>query len=193
MKRICVFCGSSLGNRKEYADAARRFGQVMVQMAVDLVYGGGSIGLMGVLADAILSEGGQVFGVIPERLATKELAHTGLTRLYVVTSMHERKAVMAELAHGFAALPGGLGTFEELFEVVTWAQLGIHRKPIGLLNTAGYFDPLIAMIEAAIDEGFIQAEHRELLVVEEDSEALLGRLLRHRPPAVPKIIGSAEA
>jgi hypothetical protein len=165
----------------------------MVQMAVDLVYGGGSIGLMGVLADAILSEGGQVFGVIPERLATKELAHTGLTRLYVVTSMHERKAVMAELAHGFAALPGGLGTFEELFEVVTWAQLGIHRKPIGLLNTAGYFDPLIAMIEAAIDEGFIQAEHRELLVVEEDSEALLGRLLRHRPPAVPKIIGSAEA
>ena len=134
-----------------------------------------------------------MFGVIPERLATKELAHTGLTRLYVVTSMHERKAVMAELAHGFAALPGGLGTFEELFEVVTWAQLGIHRKPIGLLNTAGYFDPLIAMIEAAIDEGFIQAEHRELLVVEEDSEALLGRLLRHRPPAVPKIIGSAEA
>jgi len=148
---------------------------------------------MGILADSVLTKGGQAFGVIPASLATKELAHSGLTRLDIVTSMHERKAGMARLADAFVGLPGGLGTFEELFEVITWAQLGLHRKPVGLLNAARYFDPLVFMVDRAIEEGFVHPEHRRLIVVEEDPNELLERLEHHRLPSLPKTIRTAES
>jgi len=150
VKRICVFAGSSAGGRPAYAEAARELGQALVGRGLGVVYGGGSVGLMGTLADAVLAAGGEVIGVIPGPLARREFAHAGLTRMHVVGSMHERKALMASLVDGFVALPGGFGTFEETLEVLTWSQLGIHRKPIGLLNTAGFFDPLLAWIEKAI-------------------------------------------
>lgn len=151
------------------------------------------MGLMGILANAVLNSGGSVYGVIPKRLATRELAHPRLTHLEIVASMHERKARMAELADAFVALPGGLGTFEELFEVITWTQLGIHRKPVGLLNLAGYFDQLVGLIERAIMEGFVAPEHRELIVVEEEPETLIHSLSAHRLPPVPTIIGTEES
>ena len=193
MQRICVFCGSSPGLNQGYANAARALGRELAGRGLDLVYGGGSVGLMGVLADAVLAEGGRVFGVIPRQLATEELAHRGLTSLKIVSSMHERKACMAELADAFIALPGGYGTFEELFEAITWSQLGIHRKPVGLLNTARYFDPLVLMIGRAIEEGFIVPENRHLVVVSESPQELLEKLSQHRLPPVPRIISADES
>ncbi len=153
--RICVFCGSRPGGRDEYVDQARRLGELLTSRDIGLVYGGASVGLMGAVADAVLNAGGEVIGVIPEALAVKELAHQQVGDLRVVGSMHERKALMAELSDAFIALPGGFGTFEELFEMVTWAQLGMHRKPFGILNVAGFFDGLLALVDHAIEEGFI--------------------------------------
>lgn len=164
----------------------------MAGRGLQLVYGGGSVGLMGVLADTVLAEGGQVFGIIPRQLATEELAHRGLTSLRIVSSMHERKACMAELADAFVALPGGYGTFEETLEAITWSQLGIHRKPVGLLNVARFFDPLVQLIERAIEEGFVIPENRELVVISESPAELLEKIVEHRLPNVATIIRPEE-
>jgi uncharacterized protein (TIGR00730 family) len=185
VKRICVFCGSSVGVRPAYASAARAMAAELVRRRIGVVYGGGGIGLMGVLADAMLEGGGEVIGVIPRPLASKELAHTGLTEMRVVESMHERKALMASLADGFVAMPGGLGTFEETLEILTWSQLGIHRKPIGLLNVDGYYDGLLAMLAHAIAEGFVPAEYRALSVTASSPAALLDLMESWRPPDFP--------
>jgi cytokinin riboside 5'-monophosphate phosphoribohydrolase len=186
MQRVCVFCGSRAGEHTTYRHAATELGRLLSERRSGLVFGGGSVGLMGVLADAVLASGGEVIGVIPQRLATKELLHPGVPDMRLVPDMHARKALMAELADAFIALPGGYGTFEELFEVITWAQLGIHAKPIGLLNTAGYYDPLVRLIDHSIDTGFIRPEHRDLIVVEERPAELLDRLATHRMPSVRK-------
>jgi uncharacterized protein (TIGR00730 family) len=187
MRRLCVFCGSSAGLNPVYADSARGLGELLVARGLGLVYGAGHVGLMGILADAVLRAGGEVIGVIPQALVAKELAHLGLTRLEVVDTMHQRKARMADLSDAFVALPGGYGTLDELFEILTWAQLGIHKKPIGLLNVGGFFDPLLAWIRHAAAEGFIRQQHVALLNVSTDAEGLLDLLLRHELPAsVPK-------
>lgn len=174
--RICVFCGSSNGARPEYVVAAEKFGQALARAGHGLVYGGGRVGLMGYLAEAVLAQGGEVVGVIPRALAEKEIAHLGLTRLEVTESMHSRKALMADLADGFVLLPGGFGSWDEFCEIVTWAQLGIHRKPCGILNVAGYYDSLLKMTGVAVEQGFLRPAHREMIVVEESAEALLTRL-----------------
>jgi uncharacterized protein (TIGR00730 family) len=176
MRRICIFCGSQVGTNGLYRQAATALGQLLVRRGYGLVYGGGHVGLMGVIADAVLASGGEVIGVIPESMVARELAHTGLTQLQVVPDMHTRKARMAELADAFIALPGGYGTFEELFEVITWAQLGMHRKPIGLLNVAGYFNALKALVDQAIAEGFIRVEHWHLFMMADDANTLLEML-----------------
>ena len=155
MRRVCVFCGSKVGHNSLYRDTAQTLGKLLVKGGLGLVYGGGSVGLMGVIADTVLAAGGEVIGVIPEMLATTELLHTGVQQMHRMHSMHARKAKMAELSDAFIALPGGYGTFEELLEMITWAQLGIHRKPVGLLNVAGYYDPLVQFVDHAIAEGFI--------------------------------------
>jgi uncharacterized protein (TIGR00730 family) len=183
LRSVCVFCGSRPGRRPEYEDAARALGRRLAADGVRLIYGGGGIGLMGTLATAVMEAGGTVIGVIPDPLATREVAHAGVTEMRVVPSMHARKALMADLADGFIAMPGGLGTFEEVFEILTWAQLGIHAKPIGLVNTGGYFDALIALVEHAIGEGFIHPEQRALFVDAPTPETLMPRLLKHHPPA----------
>lgn len=183
MKRICVFCGASPGRDPVHAAVARALGRALVERGLELVYGGGSVGLMGTVADAVLAAGGRVTGVIPQVLQIRELAHPGLTDLRVVGSMHERKALMAELSDGFVALPGGMGTLEELSEVLTWAQLGLHQRPIGLLDVAGYYGPLITFFDQAVSAGFLRAEHRRLLLVERGPEPLLGRFLDWRPAA----------
>ena len=182
--RICVFCGSQMGTAPAYRQAATALGSEMVRRGLGVVYGGGSVGLMGVLADCVLDSGGEIIGVIPEALATKELLHPRVGDMRRVADMHQRKALMAELADAFIALPGGYGTFEELFEIVTWAQLGFHRKNVGLLNVAGYFDPLVELIEHAIREEFITPAHRELIVVESEPARLLDRLATHEMPVV---------
>jgi uncharacterized protein (TIGR00730 family) len=186
MKRICVFCGSSSGAKPEYAQAAKRLGSVLVQRHLGLVYGGGNVGLMGQIANAVIDLGGEVIGVIPRGLLERRVALTGLSDLRVVGSMHERKAVMAELADGFIALPGGLGTLEELFEVWTWAQLGLHQKPCGLLNICDYYSPLIALLERLVAEGFLADAHRSMVIVQDEPEALLDKLDHYRPPVVDK-------
>ncbi|MFN0111365.1 MAG: TIGR00730 family Rossman fold protein [Blastocatellia bacterium] len=178
INRICVFCGSSNGKKKIYVDEAHLLGRAMVAKEIGLVYGAGGIGLMGAVADAVLELKGEVIGVIPYALATKERAHPA-AETRVVNTMHERKAMMAELSDAFIALPGGFGTFEELMEIITWAQLGIHQKPIGILNTAGYYDPLLAMIDRAIEEGFILPRYRNLIVVDSKVEILLEKLVRY--------------
>jgi uncharacterized protein (TIGR00730 family) len=183
-RRICVFCGSKTGAADAYREATAALATEMVRRWLGAVYGGGSVGLMGVLADSILQSGGEIIGVIPEALATKELLHPGVPDMRCVADMHQRKALMAELADAFIALPGGFGTFDELFEIVTWAQLGFHRKNIGLLNVAGYFDPLVQLIEHAIREEFILPAHRELIVVESEPARLLDRLATHEMPVV---------
>jgi uncharacterized protein (TIGR00730 family) len=193
MERICVFAGSSPGRRDAYAAAARDLARVAVERGYGLVYGGGRVGLMGVLADAALAAGGEVIGVIPRALATKELAHRGLTRLEVVASMHERKARMAELASAFVALPGGIGTLEELLEILTWAQLGLHGKPCGALDVAGYWDDLGRLLDRAVHESFLRAEHRGMLLIESEPRRLLDRFASYRPPAVRKWIERDEA
>lgn len=181
MKRICVFCGSTTGARPAYVEAARGLAAELVRRGLGLVYGGGSVGLMGVLADAVLAAGGEVIGVIPRGLASRELAHAGLSDLRVVGSMHERKATMASLVDGFVALPGGLGTFEETLEVLTWAQLGIHDKPVGVLNVAGYYDGLRRMLAHAVREGFLRDEYAGLLLFADAPAGLLDRLAAWRP------------
>src|SRR5436305_12813716 len=180
MKRLCVFCGSSTGLNPRYADEATILGALLVRRGWSLVYGGGHVGLMGVLADAVLAAGGEAVGVIPQALVDRELAHGGLTRLDVVASMHERKARMADLSDGFLALPGGFGTADELFEILTWAQLGLHHKPIGLLNVAVYFDLLLAWLDQCVREGFIKEKHRGLLIDSAEVEGLLDALGRHQ-------------
>jgi uncharacterized protein (TIGR00730 family) len=192
MKRVCVFCGSSPGFDGRYAAAAEELGRLMAARGLSLVYGGGRVGLMGVIADATMAAGGTAIGVIPEGLARKELMHTGLSELHVVASMHARKAMMADLADAFIALPGGFGTYEELLEMVTWEQLGIHHKPAGVLNVLGFYDPLLALIERAVDAGFIRREHGSLIVVGDDAAALLDRLAVERAPYLPKWLGKSE-
>jgi uncharacterized protein (TIGR00730 family) len=187
MRRLCVFCGSSPGNDGVYVEAARRLGRAMALGGVGLVYGGGHIGLMGVLADEILAVGGSAYGVIPRSMVERELAHRGLTELHVVETMHQRKALMADLADGFAALPGGFGTADELFEILTWAQLGMHAKPIGLLNVGGFFDALLAWVDRCVADGFVLPEHRALLRVGDDEQSLLHGL-KELPPAPPKVL-----
>jgi uncharacterized protein (TIGR00730 family) len=181
MKRICIFCGSSSGARADYREAAERMGEAIARRGLSLVYGGGQVGLMGAVADSALRAGGDVIGVIPEALALKEIAHTGLSKLHVVDSMHARKAMMADLSDAFVAMPGGFGTFEEFCEIITWAQLGIHQKPTGLLNTARYYDPLIAMFDRARDERFVRSEHRSLVLEAPDPDFLLDKLAAWRP------------
>ena len=176
-KAVCVFCGSSTGKRPEYAEAARRLGTAIARRGLELVYGAGHVGLMGVLADASLAAGGRVVGMIPRSLVDRELAHAGLTELLVVETMHERKALMAERSQAFLALPGGYGTLDELFEILTWAQLGIHSHPVGLVNIAGYFDPLLAWIDGAVEGGLLREKHRAMLLVGDDPEELLERVL----------------
>lgn len=192
LKRICVFCGSRAGRDDRYRDAAIELGELLVESGRGLVFGGGRVGLMGVIADAVLETGGEVIGVLPHMLATRELRHSGVADMRLVDDMHARKALMAELSDAFVALPGGYGTLEEFFEVVTWSQLGIHAKTVGLLNSGGFFDPLVAMIERAVSEGFIRPRHRELIVVADNPRELLERLQAHRPPRVRKWLGPSE-
>src|SRR5713226_10469714 len=189
LRSLAVFCGSSLGVASIYREAAREVGRLLGQRAIRLVYGGGHVGLMGVVADACLGEGGHVIGVIPQALADREVAHTGLTELRIVGSMHERKALMADLSDAFMSLPGGYGTWEEFFEVLTWSQLGIQRKACGVLNVNGYYDPLLEMADRALSEGFLRAVHRDLLLSDSDPERLLDRLSNYTVP--PPIGGSA--
>jgi uncharacterized protein (TIGR00730 family) len=186
VKRICVFCGSSPGARPEYVEAARQLGRTLASKGIGLVYGGAKVGTMGQLASAALEAGGEVIGVIPEQLVKKEVAFTGLADLQVVGSMHERKARMVALADGFIALPGGLGTFEEFFEALTWAQLGIHHKPCGFLNVCGYYDKLIAFLDHAIEQQFVKSEYRAMVLVDEDPERLLEKFAAYQPPKIDK-------
>ena len=186
MKRMCVFCGSSPGLMPEYSQAARRLGSILAQRQVGLVYGGGNVGMMGQLAKAVIEQGGEVIGVIPRELLEKKVAFTELSDLRVVCSMHERKALMAELADGFIALPGGLGTLEEFFEVWTWAQLGLHQKPCGLLNVCDYYTPLITFLDHVVTQGFLAAAHRSMVMVEEHPETLLEQFDQYRAPIVDK-------
>jgi uncharacterized protein (TIGR00730 family) len=185
MRRVCVFCGSSPGARPVFAEAARSLGRLMAERGLTLVYGGGNVGLMGILADTVLERGGEVIGVIPASLVAWEVAHRGLTELRVVDSMHARKAQMADLADGFVALPGGLGTLEEFLEVCTWAQLGFHAKPMGLLDVEGYFAPLLHLLDHAVAERFLRPEHRALVMVGTDAGALLD-VMAARPAAPPR-------
>jgi uncharacterized protein (TIGR00730 family) len=184
IRNVCVYCGSSIGSRAAYAERAREFASALARRGLGLVYGGASVGIMGVVADTVLAAGGRVVGVIPRPLLARELAHRGLTELKVTESMHERKSVMAELADAFVALPGGAGTLEELFEVWTWAQLGLHRKPCGLFNAERYFEGLVTFLDHATAEGFVQARHRAMLLVASDAEDLLDRLTGYEAPAI---------
>ena len=191
MKSICVFCGSNIGRDPRYRAKAESLGRLLAARGIELIYGGGNVGLMGAIADACLAAGGMVIGVIPEALVGKEVAgrvvdHQALTRMEVVDSMHTRKARMAELSDGFVALPGGFGTFEEFCEVLTWGQLGFHVKPMGLLNVAGFFDPLLTMFDHAVDQGFLRAENRAMALAETDIERLLDAMGAYRPEPVSK-------
>ncbi|MEO6258982.1 MAG: TIGR00730 family Rossman fold protein [Thermoanaerobaculia bacterium] len=193
MKSLCVFCGSNEGTDPAAAGAAREMGQLLAQTGVTLVFGGGRVGLMGVLADSVLGAGGRAVGVIPRGLWDREVGHRGLTEMHVVESMHERKALMASLSDAFVALPGGLGTLEEIFEVWTWGQLGIHRKPIGFLDVSGYYAPLMTFLDRAVVAGFIRPEHRASALVDADPQRLLERLSTHQPPDVRKWLAPQES
>jgi uncharacterized protein (TIGR00730 family) len=188
MKRIAVYCGSNKGARPEYAAAAQALGTLLAREQIELVYGGGMVGLMGIVADAVLKHGGHVIGVIPEKLVIKEVVHEKLPDLRVVKNMHERKALMAELADGFIALPGGYGTFEEFFEVLAWSQLGWHTKPFGLLDIGGFYRSLLEFLDHTRNEGFIRPQHRELVLVADGAETLLQRMREFRPPSDVKWI-----
>lgn len=192
MKRICVFAGSNSGARGEYVAAAKELGRALAKAELGLVYGGARVGLMGALADAALSGGAHVIGVMPEALVAKEVAHRALSELRVVKSMHERKAMMADLADGFVALPGGWGTVEEFFEILTWGQLGFHRKPCGLVNIHGYFDQLLSFVEHSVDEGFVRREQRAMILASESPDELLEAMAAYKAPVVEKWIERAE-
>lgn len=192
LRSVAVFCGSSAGFDERYAAGARELGAVLAERGVRLVYGGGHVGLMGIVADAVLAGGGEVLGVIPEALEAKELAHRSLTELVVVRSMHERKALMADRADGFVALPGGFGTFDELFEILTWSQLGYHAKPVALFDVGGFFAPLVSMVQAAVDAGFIRAEHAALARRATSAAEVIALLEAPAPPPVQKWITAAD-
>lgn len=192
MKSICVYCGSSPGRMEAYSKAAHRLGVSLAKRDIKLIYGGASVGVMGVVADAVLEHGGQAVGVIPEALVRKEVAHHHLTELHITGSMHERKMLMADLSEGFIALPGGIGTLEEISEIWTWAQLGFHKKPFGMLNINGYYDSLIAFLDHTVAEQFVKQPHRSMLMVETDPDALLDRLSCYVAPDVEKWIGRKE-
>lgn len=192
MKRVCVFCGSNKGARPVYEEIARAMGLALVRRGLGLVYGGGNVGLMGIIADTVREAGGEVIGVIPESLAAKELAHKDLSDLIVVSSMHERKAKMADYADAFVAMPGGYGTFEEFCEIITWAQLGFHKKPCGLLNVENYYAPLLSLFDHAVAEGFIRQEHRPLVLESNSPEELLDMLESYKPPAFEKWIDRTQ-
>jgi len=193
MKRICIFCGSSTGTSPIYADSARAMGQALLRRGIGLVYGGGNVGLMGTVADVVMQGGGEVIGVIPEALVTRELAHGDITQLIIVHSMHERKAKMAELSDAFIAMPGGYGTFEEFCEIITWAQLGLHRKACALLNVDRYYDPLLMLFDRAVAEGFLRPTNRRLVIEETDPDRLLQALANYTPPPTEKWIGRDES
>ena len=184
MKRLCVYCGSRPGSQPDYTEAAENLARALVRRNIEVVYGGASVGTMGVLANTVLAEGGHVIGIIPQSIVDMEVVHRGVSDLRVVTSMHERKALMAELSDGFIALPGGLGTLDEVFEILTWGQLGLHRKPCGLLNIRDYYRGLIDFLDHAVAERFIAAVHRAMLLVEEEPERLLEQFEHYRAPAV---------
>jgi hypothetical protein len=193
VRRLCVFCGSSPGARPAYGEAAEELGRLLVAEGIGLVYGGGKVGLMGRLADAVLAEGGEAIGVMPEALVAKEIGHPGLDDMRVVGSMHERKALMADLSDAFVALPGGLGTVEELFEVYTWSQLGLHLKPCALLDVEGYYEGIATFLSHAVQERFLRADHRDMLIVEREPRLLVERLRAFEPAAVvPKWIDRGE-
>jgi uncharacterized protein (TIGR00730 family) len=193
MQRVCVFCGSKTGIRPEFSEVARRLGVLAAERGLELVTGAGHVGLMGVLADAALQAGGRVIGVIPQTLVERELAHSGLSEMHVVASMHERKAKMADLSDAFVALPGAYGTADELFEILTWAQLGLHSKPIGLLDVAGFFNPLLAWLDHTVREGFLRERHRRLLLRAEEPKGLLDLLRDYRAePVSPKWIDDKD-
>lgn len=192
MDYICVYCGSNPGRQAAYIEAARNLGRELAERGLGLVYGGASVGVMGAVADAVLEYGGRAMGVIPYALATKEVSHHGLDDLFIVDSMHERKAKMAELSDGFIALPGGWGTIEEIFEMLTWAQLGFHEKPCGLLNAAGYYDPLFSFLEKAVEEQFVKPEFRPMIMMDDSAPSLLRRFSRYKAPKVKKWIGPEE-
>lgn len=192
INRLCVFCGSSPGNDPAYAEAARTMGGTLAAAGIELVYGGSAIGLMGAVADAALTAGGRVIGVLPQALRDRELAHRGLSELHIVGSMHERKALMARLSDGFIAMPGGIGTFEELFEVWTWAQLGDHDKPCSLLNVGGFYDGLIAFLDSVVAKQFLKPANREMLLIADHPAALLDKLRRYDAPVVHKWIGREQ-
>jgi uncharacterized protein (TIGR00730 family) len=186
MKRVCVFCGSSPGRDPIFLDAAEQVGRAIARRGLELVYGGAHVGLMGRVADAALSAGGRVIGVIPRSMVDREIAHTGLSDLRVVSSMHERKALMESLSDGFIALPGGIGTFEEVCEIFTWGQLGLHAKPCALLNVLGYYAPFLQLLDGAVEMGFLRPSHRALVLVDEDPDALLTRFETYEAPEVEK-------
>ncbi len=192
IKRICVFCGSNSGRSSAYADAAIALAEKLVRRQISIVYGGGNVGLMGVLADTALAAGGKVIGVIPGALVAREVAHTGLSELKIVDSMHERKALMADLSDAFIAMPGGYGTFEEFCEILTWTQLGLQRKPCGILNIEGYYDHLLRMLDHAVDEEFLKPQHRRMLISDTVPETLLDRLMTYEVPIVEKWIGRRQ-
>jgi uncharacterized protein (TIGR00730 family) len=192
MKSVCVYCGSSIGAQPIYAQAAQGFARALVEAGCSLVYGGGRVGLMGVIADEVLAAGGRVVGVIPELLLNKEVGHRGLTELHVVPDMHQRKRMMADLSDAFVALPGGVGTLEELFEVYTWAQLGYHNKAIGLYDIGGYYGPLLSMLEHTVRKGFMQQAYLDILQIDSDAPALLDKLRRYHPPGRDKWASQRE-
>jgi uncharacterized protein (TIGR00730 family) len=192
VQSVCVFCGSSPGIDPAFTEAARSLGRILAEANVRLVFGGGHVGLMGVLSNAALEARGEVIGVIPKSLVEREIAHAGLTDLRIVGSMHERKAMMSDLSEGFITLPGGTGTLEEFFEVLTWAQLGEHNKPCGLLNVAGYYDPLLSVFDHMVDRGFLSESNRALALVESEPEKLLQRLDRYQPPKTAKWLDKSE-
>lgn len=186
MKAVCVYCGSSFGVNPIHSEAAKAFGRALVAANLGLVYGGGKVGLMGVIADTVMAEGGRAIGVIPELLVNKEVGHDGLSELHVVPDMHQRKKMMADLSDAFVALPGGAGTLEELFEVYTWAQLGYHHKPVGVLNIDGFYDPLIALLKHTVSEGFMRQKYYDLLQIDSDPAALIAKIAQYHAPAQDK-------
>ncbi|MCR9233054.1 MAG: TIGR00730 family Rossman fold protein [bacterium] len=190
---ICVFCGSKSGSDPQYHESAQELGRLLAERNITLVYGGGSVGLMGIIADAVLAAGGKVIGVIPRQLATRELLHPGVEEMHVVEDMHTRKAKMAEFSDAFIAMPGGFGTLEELFEVVSWVQLGIYLKPIGLLNTSGFYDPLLNLVEHCIDTEFIKPKYRDLIIADDTPATLVDHLEKHQLPHIEKILSLKQS